>query len=218
MGARRAGARARTRGPGREQPRPPRLPPRAAVAGARNLKSQDKGRPVGRRPVSGGLRPGCGSASFWCPGRPEEPGPGRGGLTGPGSRDRWGRRRRCALAVSRSREEAKRTMSGRSLHLSTTERVIKGTKRPGPSSSTRGERALGRLGDGGREADGGPGLRPSRRRTWRGCGSGEGGIPTGAALPGPRAFSVTPRPAAGLPDGVGISSPATPKGRGSHHF
>lgn len=46
--------------------------------------------------------------------------------------------------------------------------------------------------EGTREGGGVARLRSSRRRTWRGCGSAEGGIPNGIAPRGPRAFSVAP--------------------------
>lgn len=84
---------------------------------------------MGRRPVSGVRGWAAAAASSSRLGRPEEP-------RGPGSPDRRGRRRRCTLAVSRSWEEAEGIMSGRNLHLSTTERVIKGARRAGPSLST----------------------------------------------------------------------------------
>lgn len=85
------------------------------------------------------------------------------------------------------RDEAGGTMSGRNFHLSTTERVIKGAKRAGPSSLARGERALGRATvqgrregaeAGKREGGGGPWLCPSRG-TWRRVGTRRAGSPRG---------------------------------------
>lgn len=122
-------------------------------------------------------------------------------MTGPRSRDRRGRRRRRTLAVSRSREEAEETMSERNLHFSTTERAIKGAERAGPSSSPAGKGSSGRrrVGDGGREprrgsgsAAGDPGA-PNREEDLEGVWEREVGIPTEAAPPGPRVFSVAPR-------------------------
>lgn len=91
-------------------------------------------------------------------------------------------------------------MSGRNLHLSTTERVIKGAERAGPSSQPAGNGPGPGEGSGpeggsrGQEAGGrrGPGQRPSQRRIRRGCGRREVGIPTRATPRGRRAFSVAP--------------------------
>ena len=96
-------------------------------------------------------------------------------------------------------------MSGRNLHLSTTERVIKGAQRARPSSRSAGNGP--RPGDGsgpegGKEPRTGVGgaagsrAAPIPEEDLGGCGRREAGIPTGAARRGRRAFSVAPGPVA----------------------
>lgn len=174
-------------GPGREQPRRPRLPPLATRAPD---SAPQEGAAGGPASCQRGSRPGCRGRLLLVPGPPGGAGAGARRAEWPRGADTAGHEGGGArLAVAWSREEAEGTMSGRNLHLSTTERVIKGAGRAGPSSSTRGKRpsAVRRRPDGGRggrggagrrgrECGGGPWLRRSGRRTWGGVRDGRGSL------------------------------------------
>lgn len=132
-------------------------------------------------PVSGVRARLAAPASFWCLGRPEEPGQGRGGLTGPRA-GTAGDAGGGALRRSPGCPGAGRRPRGPCPGVTSTS--------PPPNASSKVPSGLAFLG-GGREprrgsgrAAGAPRLSLSERRTWSGVWEREDGTRTGAARRG----------------------------------
>lgn len=188
-------------------------------------------RPVGPHRVREVRGPAAVASSFWYLGRPEEPGPEHGGLTGPGELTPLDTK--AELHVWRSPGAGRRprgpcpggTTTSPPPNASSKVPDGPGPRRPPAGNSLWRGDSGGTEGGEWREGGGGPRLRRSAGRTGRGCERGEG-EPCGA-VPGRFLLHLDPQLAGdcrfisrsvGPAGGVGISSPATPKDRDPHLF